>query len=296
MSSIEFTIQIGINLIAGLIILLLEPRFKSKVTGSKFVYFYNKYNIKLILLHLFISYLILYFGTSYNIAKLIDNGQLSLDIKLLTFLLTINILVWFTRMKDSQISLPILIQPKRAGRPKFEIYKLKNPSSNEKLELTWETFGKGVENVSKYVKQLPGFYPDIIFGINETGIMIASFLSGKSLNRCPVGLIKTGGLIKGKRKIEIINFPDGIKPESICIVDGEIKSGLSIKSVFDELKSKFGKEIEIFYIVLGGVIGKNTIINKSTDFGWELTNEDYKPDLLAFYSDKPGFDPPCRIR
>jgi len=191
----------------------------------------------------------------------------------------------------------------------LELNKNAREYEDEKLNLTWETFGKGCEHLVARLKEAPGeFSPDIIFGINTAGIMTAAYLS--NFFRAHLGIIKTDIEIHGRRSIKQVEFPNNevklndnttieslivSNPRCIAIVDSEIKSGKSGRYIIDLLENKY-KNAKIIYIVLGGVV-KTYDRNRLTinDFGWSVPKK-YKPDFLAFYIDLPGFEPPGGIR
>lgn len=91
-----------------------------------------------------------------------------------------------------------------------KVNKLSYTEKNQKLILTWETFGKGIENLrNKILRYSPAMDPDAYLGVNEAGLAIASFISS-SLNRKKIGYIKTGGLDLNDERI--INLPDSFFP------------------------------------------------------------------------------------
>lgn len=201
----------------------------------------------------------------------------------------------------------------------YEICKLNQLKKGMKLDLTWNTFYKGIELIKDALARTGGsVYPDIIFGINQTGIIIASFISHRPVPQpSRLGIIQTGMVISKddgsieRNRIQYC-FPDtngtvknSMKDKDIkciAIVDSEIKSGRSAKSIIDNIKKKYSRA-EIVYIVLTGVIetsemkkigGRDYI--SSDDFGWDLKDKKYKPDYIAFYVESPGAESPGLMR
>jgi hypothetical protein len=183
----------------------------------------------------------------------------------------------------------------KGGRP--FIYKIPLKQSNEKVEINWATFVKGI-HILKENMQRAAIDPDIVFGINETGIMISSYLSFN--NRRPLGVIKT-------RHTKIIQFdcPKPIinKNESdpvlyVLLVDSELKSGQSamkFQKMITEHYQNEGFKPRITYVVLGGVLKEGQEVGgilKSSDFGWDINESKDKPAFVTFYFDLPGFEPP----
>jgi len=218
--------------------------------------------------------------------------------------------------KELQIGESISIKYKRDTFYRIKVFKLLQSQKNEKLEMTWETFGKGLENLKLNINNAPAIAPNIIFGINEIGIMAASYLSRHfQINPC-IGIIKTSGkLPPNDRRLvlqfdcprsEVVQFDntskefDSIsKPHQIAIVDNEIKTGKSIKWIIDRLKKIYGDNIDIIYIVLCGVLKEGDEDEKIHDtkyFGWDIDEAKYKPDFMAFYINSPGERGPGGLR
>jgi hypothetical protein len=185
----------------------------------------------------------------------------------------------------------------------IKIYKLRQQIDG-KLKLSWETFGKGIEILNKYSDYL-GFRPDIICGINEAGIMIASYLCFKrGKGNKKFGYFFLGGSSNTMRNIDKFHLPKWNKncQPDVLLVDSEIKSGITGKTVIEKIKEEYNSP-KIKYICLAGVVNVDKIneIKSLLDFGWKLNkkiekNNQYKADLLAYYISTPGFEPPGDIR
>jgi len=176
-------------------------------------------------------------------------------------------------------------------------------SDEDRLKLTWDTLIYGIEDLTKKIKDCPGGGSfDIIVGINETGIIIASYLSA-NFGKAPIGTIRTGRLCKaGERIILQCDLPNTDKkvdrPMSVAIVDLETETGNSAKLVIDKIKEKYKNKIETMFIVLCGVIKKGDEEREIDDinyFGWDVA-EEYKPDLIAFCVDFSGVRGPGGMR
>lgn len=302
--------SILLNIILGVIsgiVLTLLLKIPQVVRTPQFIVALKA--LKLIIIHVVISLLILQLGQSF-----------SLQIRLLLIVL-VNFLIWLTWVRDSQIKRfgAITLKSKRFSFYSFEVNKLKQ-TGEEKLELTWETVGKGLEHLVKTIKGAPSIAPNIIFGVNEMGIIAASYLCKQLDGEPRLGVIRTRTLVKrGEGKTDnraIIQFdcpgssvsqfdgtvkeyPDVKIPETIIIVDNELKTGVSIKNIMERLKSIYGEQIDIIYIPLCGVIRKEDKKRKIDDiryFGWNIEETKYKPDFMAFYADSPGMRGPAGLR
>ena len=104
---------------------------------------------KLIILHLIISALIWQLPPAFISSKYYAIfNVVTIDIRLI-FIIIINFLIILTRIKYSQINGTIPLKYKRADFLEIKIHKLKQFDKGEKLEMTWETLGKGLEHLKK---------------------------------------------------------------------------------------------------------------------------------------------------
>ena len=277
--------------------------FLSSIAATGFEKFFNKIidsnselfqfirKIRILILHLIITYIIFYFAKNYTNIEPLSIFDINVDYRII-FLITINIIVWLTRIKYSQINGSKYIKRKQKIDPDIEIRKLKLENNRKKVKMSWETFGKGLEELENTIAGATGCEIDAIFGVNEAGLMIAAYLSFPK--RIPVGVIKTGGKNKnGGRPFLQFDFPIlKERPACIAVVDSEIKSGESVKIIIDRIKNKYPKA-RIISIAYVGV--KDSDPREVEDFGWSVSPT-YRPDFLAYYVNHPGFEPPGGIR
>jgi hypothetical protein len=186
------------------------------------------------------------------------------------------------------------------------IYKIPLKRSNEQIKINWVTFVEGMHKL-KTVLLRAGIAPQIIFGANEAGIIIASYLS-YFFNRNLVGIIKTGPVINGARNILQFDCPKldfrENKVIDILLVDSELKSGKTAVEYQQKIIAHYrneGFEPRIIYVALGGVLKEEDIFKKeildSNDFGYGIPNgSDFKPAFVAFYFNQSGFDAPEGLR
>ncbi|MBN1350409.1 hypothetical protein JXJ21_13425 [candidate division KSB1 bacterium] len=295
---ISFTMQVLIGLVVSLIIFGAERIWKIYITDRRIIAILNK--LKVIFLHIIISCLVWHYGKNYTIIKPLDIFDITIDLRIF-FIIFLNVMIWITRLKYSQINGEKYI----SGRDESElqIYRLKLDSKRRKLKLSWETFGRGIELLTEKICDASGIEPDVVFGINEAGIIIASYISFY-LHRIPLGNIKTAGTDKSGKRIYLqFDCPKSVpNPKCILVVDSELKRGTTSKEIISRLKDLYKEnldnQIRIIYAVLVGV-AKDSNINSVYDFGWEMnphTETEYKPDFLSFFINKPGFEPPGKIR
>jgi hypothetical protein len=77
------------------------------------------------------------------------------------------------------------------GNPSLRAFTLPNPQPGQLLNLDWSTFGYGIERLVAQIKNLgQRLDADVCFGINEAGLVMATFLASAQFGRCPIGYLK----------------------------------------------------------------------------------------------------------
>lgn len=287
-------------------------------------------------IYIAIIYILFIFGRNKISINFLRNHPIEFDPRMILILITV-ITIYFFNKKYKTLEnklkeeIPSFYEKtvylKRGPFSKIEVKKIMLSDSTRKVRLSWDTFGECIDNLKAKVCESGGDYPNIIFGINEAGIIIASYLSFFCEGRPSVGAIKTSTTYKDehnqlRRQIRQFDFPNGKVPQSpasfnlidekdaylefpdiqnpkkIAIVDSEIKTGGTAEYIIDMLKKKYGN-IDIIYIGLGGVIRadhKGVDVDNIEYFGWDIKNKDNKPNFIEFFVDSPGFEPPGGIR
>ena len=160
------------------------------------------------------------------------------------------------------------------------------------LYISWDTIGKGAEYLAEQIDQYsPALHPDLILGVNELGMIIASYLAGTlRKGRKEIGFVRTGTSdAKTGKRPTFYSFPeilvnDNSQGLTILLVDNELKSGRSAKQIMAELKQKF-KVNKIYLAVLTvcpviGPFDNMTKIMVSKSEGKPVA----LPDFLAFFA------------
>jgi len=300
----EKILWIIVSVIVSALLQYIGKHLKQNSNYIVFIYFYK------IFIHASIS-LIVYSGFKEYSVMILNNRIIS-DIWLIVGISCINILILlynlgekkFVFSKISQFDKKIIEVTNKDG---IQLKVLKN--KGEKIELTWHSFGKGIEILRKQIQNMKNFDPELYYGINEAGMIIASYLSseGKSL-----GIIKTKGNPKGPRKdiqfttpIEVIdNLRNNEDDITIILCDSEIKSGKSLKKYKEKILEYFEdnqvarQRVLIHIAVLCGVDLDNNchIKSISNNYFGNKVDDEYSADFIAFYSNIHGFDPPGRIK
>lgn len=189
------------------------------------------------------------------------------------------------------------------NRQTISVHALPNPDSSKRLHLTWETFGQGIEYLREQILNYElRLQTDVCIAINDTGMAIASFLSGSIMHRCKMGYIKTEGTAAGggRRIIEQDSWlPTLSETPLILVVDSEIKSGSDLKVVVDRLRAEY-PDAHIYYAVLVALVEEGCD-SKIANFE-QLAAKNLMQTLnlstvfVAYTITRPGLEPPLEIR
>ncbi len=199
--------------------------------------------------------------------------------------------------EEFSVSANLATSPERIIR----VRALPNPKPHELLDLTWETFGGGVKRLRHQIKSY-GHYVDVgaCVGVNECGLVLASFLSSSVLGRKPVGYLKCGGLKEGRRILEDeSSFPDLNGPRAILVTDFELKSGSGLLTAIERLREEYGKDVQIYVAVFGVLVtnGRLRIEHLEEIAAWEkIANLGVQAYFVASTFHDPGIDPPLGLR
>lgn len=202
----------------------------------------------------------------------------------------------------SQISGEFFLKLEKPGKVEryIKIYTLQNPNIDKLLDLTWETFGIGIENLQGQIKNYGArIHFDACFGINDAGLVMATFLNIPVMGRVKIGYIRYKGLKEG----EIISDDDSFFPglgqkPTIMLMDFEIKSGTNFKIAVNRIRQKY-PGAKIYFSVFSALTEKDNLkINcfedlKAADNIKALEIEDL---FIACTIKSPGIEPPLGLR
>jgi hypoxanthine phosphoribosyltransferase len=182
----------------------------------------------------------------------------------------------------------------QASKKQISVYRIK--PMNDDGSISWYAFGQGIEIIKKQLITIRGsaIVPDIIFGVNTPGYTIAQCV-GRFLGVKEVELIRTTPLDAKNERVFNIGDQAKYNVRCIIIVDGKLKTGKSIKKIYDDL-DKIYPNADIIYIAFIGFVDPSDKLSLE-DFGKkELKHIKYKPDCIAFYAEKKPVNFPYEIR
>ncbi|MFB6726345.1 hypothetical protein ACFCV3_39620 [Kribbella sp. NPDC056345] len=185
------------------------------------------------------------------------------------------------------------------GNSELDVLTLPNPNPGRLLDLTWTTFGYGVERLSRQIKNLGRRLDvDACFGINEAGLVMATFLSSSRFSRCPIGYLRCNKVRDGIELDAASYFPDTKEAPTIVICDFEVKHADVIGYIARELRTRYPKA-ELYFAVFGAMTkGSDLEVGSFDDLtGAQIMRAaDFEAVFIAATMSPPGIEPPLELR
>lgn len=185
------------------------------------------------------------------------------------------------------------------GNPEIEVFSLPNPQPGRLLDLTWETFGLGVASLSQQIKNLgKRLDADICFGINEAGLVMATFLASDRFARCPIGYLRCNKVSDGVVLDDASFFPDVRDAPTIVICDFEVKHADVIGYIARQVRARY-PGAELYFAVFGAMTKDRELAVDSFD---DLTGAkimraaEFEAVFIAATMSPPGIEPPLELR
>ncbi|WP_170212834.1 hypothetical protein [Catellatospora citrea] len=185
------------------------------------------------------------------------------------------------------------------GNPAIRLFSLPNPRPGQLLDLTWETFGFGVERLRRQIKDLGRrLEVDICFGINEAGLVMATFLASAQFGRCSIGYLKCN-----KIRDEVALAPDSYMPDApetatIVICDFEVKHADVVGYIARQVRKRYPRAM-LHFAVFGAMTKGSDLEVSGFD---ELTGAEimraagFDAIFIAATMSPPGIEPPLELR
>ncbi|MGP3964500.1 hypothetical protein ACTWPT_51930 [Nonomuraea sp. 3N208] len=185
------------------------------------------------------------------------------------------------------------------GSPDRWLYTLPNPRPGQLLNQGWASFGYGIERLIHQIKNVGRRLDvDACFGINEAGLVMATFLASAQFGRCPIGYLKCN---KSRDFIELDqasmcpHLPDA---PSIILCDFEVKHADVVGFITREIRKRY-PGAEIYFAVFGAMTKERDLEVARFD---DLTGAgimraaDFKAVFIAATMSPPGIEPPLELR
>jgi len=185
------------------------------------------------------------------------------------------------------------------GNPDIGVFTLPNPNPGQLLDLTWETFGYGVEQLSAQIKNVGRRLDvDVCFGVNEAGLVMATFLASTRFSRCKIGYLRCNKIRDGIDLDNASFFPDATDSPTIVICDFEVKHADVIGYLTHQVRVKY-PNADLYFAVFGAMTKSRDLKVDSFD---ELTGAkimraaDLEAVFIAATMNPPGIEPPLELR
>jgi hypothetical protein len=184
------------------------------------------------------------------------------------------------------------------GNPLIRLFSLPNPRPGELLDLSWDTFGLGIERLISQIKNI-GFRldADACFGINEAGLVMATFLASAAFSRCPVGYLKcqkTRGTI---RLDDASYYPDLRSSPSIVICDFEVKHADVAGFIARQVRDRY-PDADLYFAVFGAMTQDSNLAVGFDDLTGAsiMKGAGFRAIFIAATMSPPGIEPPLELR
>ncbi|MFI6184310.1 hypothetical protein ACIA8R_52895 [Nonomuraea sp. NPDC051191] len=184
------------------------------------------------------------------------------------------------------------------GTPDRLVYSLPNPAPGQLLNLTWASFGYGIERLIHQIKNL-GHRTDVdaCFGINEAGLVMATFLASAQFGRCPIGYLKCN---KSREFISLDRasiFPELPDAPEIVLCDFEVKHADVVGFISREIRDRY-PGAQIYFAVFGAMTKGKLEVSDFDDLTGAgiMRAASFKAVFIAATMSPPGIEPPLELR
>lgn len=185
------------------------------------------------------------------------------------------------------------------GNPAIRVFSLPNPQPGQLLDLSWDTFGFGIERIIRQIKNLGRRIDvDICFGINEAGLVMATFLASAQFGRCAIGYLKCNKVRDDIALAAESFYPSAREAPTIVLCDFEVKHADVVGFIAREIRRRYPKA-ELYFAVFGAMTKGSELEVDSFD---ELTGAnimaaaDFAAVFIAATMSPPGIEPPLELR
>lgn len=185
------------------------------------------------------------------------------------------------------------------GNADILVYSLPNPHPGQLLDLTWQTFGAGIERLSQQIKNVGRRIDvDVCFGVNEAGLVMATFLASARFSRCKIGYLRCNKVRDGIDLDDASYYPEAREAPTIFICDFEVKHADVVGYLAHRVRSRYPKA-ELYFAVFGAMTKERDLRVGSFD---DLTGAKimraagFEAVFVAATMSPPGIEPPLELR
>ncbi|GAA1889873.1 hypothetical protein [Asanoa iriomotensis] len=185
------------------------------------------------------------------------------------------------------------------GNPQVCAFSLPNPTPGQLLDLPWDVFGFGIERLARQIKSLGRrLDADICFGINEAGLVMATFLASAQFGRCAIGYLRSNKIRDSLMLASQSLFPPAPEAPTIVICDFEVKHADVVGQMASELRARY-PGASLYFAVFGAMTkGKDLEVSRFDDLTGAniMRAADFEAVFIAATMSPPGIEPPLELR
>lgn len=185
------------------------------------------------------------------------------------------------------------------GNSEIRVFSLPNPQPGQLLDLEWYTFGFGIERLARQIKNLGRrLDADICFGVNEAGLVMATFLASARFSRCSIGYLRCNKIQDGIELDEYSFFPAAKESPAIVICDFEVKHADVVGYLTQQVRLRY-PTAELYFAVFGAMTKAADLKIASFDdlTGAQIMRKaDFAAVFIAATMSPPGIEPPLELR
>jgi hypothetical protein len=185
------------------------------------------------------------------------------------------------------------------GNPVVRAFSLPNPEQGQLLDVTWDTFGFGIERLMRQIKNLGRYLDvDICVGVNEAGLVMATFLASAQFGRCSIGYLRCKKVRDDLTLSGDSFYPATREAPTIVICDFEVKHADVVGFIARELRARYPRA-ELYFAVFGAMIKGSDLEVRSIDDltgGQIMKAAGFQAIFIAATMSAPGIEPPLELR
>ncbi|MCP2323545.1 transcriptional regulator with XRE-family HTH domain [Hamadaea flava] len=202
-----------------------------------------------------------------------------------------------TSFMGPDFNLPVPTVPN--GNPEVCAFTLPNPMPGQLLDLPWEVFGYGIERLMRQIKSVGRrLEVDICFGVNEAGLVMATFLASAQFGRCAIGYLRCNKVQDAVALAEQCLFPPAAEAPTILLCDFEVKHADVVGYIANELRSRY-PGAALYFAVFGAMTkGRDLEVSRFDDLTGAsiMRAAGFEAVFIAATMSPPGIEPPLELR
>ncbi|WP_406267919.1 hypothetical protein OH799_23290 [Nocardia sp. NBC_00881] len=184
------------------------------------------------------------------------------------------------------------------GNSDILVCSLPNPQPGQLLDLTWETFGTGIERLSRQIKNIgKRLDVDVCFGVNDAGLVMATFLASSRFSRCKIGYLRCSKIRDGLDLDVASYFPETRDAPTIFICGFEVKHADVVGYIARRVRERYPKA-ELYFAVFGAMTkGRDLKVASFDDLtGAKIMRAaEFEAIFIAATMSPPGIEPPLEF-